>query len=206
MNDQKFKIPIHEIGEFIRMINGFEIAFRLENLLVVGYRWAVVGHEKPEPGQMQLYRAEIDDGIQGTLTYTNDVPDKLRFFGFEKEMFSIENPDEQLKNLHIMQKDWIERGEAEDLQTAVTDLCEAVCRVYPNSDFEIWYRKKVSSLISADRIEVQFNSLLAEHADLKNRTKTFLDRIAASRDIENRLLNDESTEWAYNNLRLLFRS
>jgi hypothetical protein len=133
-------IAITDVGNILNEINKAEIPFRFENLVAIGFRWAVVGHDAPEPGEMNLYRAEIDDGIQGTLEYLDKVPDKLRFLGFKQEHFSVENANEQLKSLHIMQKDWLERGEAYDIITAITELTEAVCKHYPESDFTRWFQ------------------------------------------------------------------
>jgi hypothetical protein len=116
-------IAITDVGNILNEINKAEIPFRFENLVA-----------------MNLYRAEIDDGIQGTLEYLDKVPDKLRFFGFKQEHFSVENANEQLKSLHIMQKDWLERGEAYDIITAITELTEAVCKHYPESDFTRWFQ------------------------------------------------------------------
>jgi hypothetical protein len=135
-------IEITDIGAILNEINKDEIPFRFENLVAIGYRWAVVGHDAPEPGQMRLYRAEIDDGIQGTLEYLDKVPDKLRFFGLKEDDFSVQNAQEQLKSLHIMEKDWVERGEADDIITAITDLSQAVCKHYPESDFAKWFQEK----------------------------------------------------------------
>jgi hypothetical protein len=133
-------IAIADVGKILNEINKAEIPFRFENLVAIGFRWAVVGHDAPEPGQMNLYRAEIDDGIQGTLQYLDKVPDKLRFFGFKQDNFSVENANEQLKSLHLMQKDWLERGEADDIITAITELSDAVCKHYPESDFTKWFQ------------------------------------------------------------------
>jgi hypothetical protein len=131
---------INDVGEILHQINEDEIPFRFENLVAIGFRWAVVGYEgHPEPGQMRLYRAEIDDGIQGTLQYTDKVPDKLRFLGFSEDSFSIKNANEQLKSLHLIQKDWLERGEAEEIVTAISDLSNAICKRYPESKFSEWY-------------------------------------------------------------------
>ena len=134
-------ISMSDVGTILHKINDSEIPFRLENLVAIGYRWALVGHDAPEPGQMNLYRAEIDDGIQGTLEYLDKVPDKLRFFGLTEDSFSVQNANEQLKSLHLMQKDWLERDEAEDIITAITDLSMAVCKHYPDSDFTKWFRE-----------------------------------------------------------------
>jgi hypothetical protein len=137
------KIQRADIGEILHQINYNEIAFRLENLLVVGYRWAVIGYEgQPLPGQMRLYRAEIDDGIEGTLTYIDDLPHALRMAGLTKEDLSIPDAQDQLKSLHIMQKDWLDRGEADDIEIAVEELCEAICKRYPNNDFTKWYKQR----------------------------------------------------------------
>jgi hypothetical protein len=134
-------IKISDIGDILNEINKNEIPFRFENLVAIGYRWVVVGHDAPEPGEMRLYRAEIDDGIQGTLEYLDKMPDKLRFLGVKEDDLSIHNAQEQLKSLHIMEKDWLERGEADDIITAVTELSEAVCRHYPESDFTKWFEE-----------------------------------------------------------------
>jgi hypothetical protein len=135
-------IAITDVGDILNEINKAEIPFRFENLVAIGFRWAVVGHDAPEPGQMNLYRAEIDDGIQGTLEYLDKVPDKLRFFGFKQDDLSVENANEQLKSLHLMQKDWLERGEADDIITAITELSSAVCKHYPESDFTKWFYER----------------------------------------------------------------
>lgn len=136
-------LRIQHIGEILEQINNAEIPFRLENLVAIGYRWALVGYEGiPEPGQMRLYRAEIDDGIQGTLEYNNHVPDKLRSAGFTEGSFSVKNANDQLKSLHLMQKDWIERGEADDLIIAIKELSIAICKHYPDSEFTSWYHSQ----------------------------------------------------------------
>src|SRR5687768_1064933 len=125
-----------DLGEIFHRINEAEINFRFENLCLIGFRWAVIGHEEPyEPGKMRLYRAEIDDGIQGILEYSNDIPHELRFLGFDENTFSVKNANEQLKSLHLMQKDWLERGAADDIEIAVADLCAAICKHYPDSEF-----------------------------------------------------------------------
>jgi hypothetical protein len=105
--------------------------------LDIAGRW--FGPDAPESGQMRLYRAEIDDGIQGTLEYLYKMPEKFRFFGLKADDFSVHSAQEQLKNLHIMQKDWLERDEANDIITAIAELSEAICKHYPESYFTKWF-------------------------------------------------------------------
>ncbi|HYF67921.1 MAG TPA: hypothetical protein VD884_07290 [Ohtaekwangia sp.] len=137
------KITIADIGEILEEANKGEISFRLENLVAIGFRWAMVGYEgRPAPGQMRLRRAEIDDGIQGTLQFVEEVPEKLRFLGLEEDEATVTNAAEHLKSLHVMRKDWLERGEADDIITAITGLSDAICRHYPESDFTAWFNSR----------------------------------------------------------------
>jgi hypothetical protein len=141
------KVSLNDIGEIFDRINKDEIPFRFENLVAIGFRWAAVGYEgHPEPGEMRLYRAEIDDGIQGTLEYTNKVPHEFRFLGMTEDSFTVKGANEQLKSLHLLEQDWLERGEAYEIEIAVADLCEAICRIYPHSDFTKWYLSKKPAL------------------------------------------------------------
>jgi hypothetical protein len=135
------KIEIADVGRILRKINDAEIRFRFENLPCVGFRWAVVGYEgEPEPGQLRLYRAEIDDSLDGTFYVPEKMPDSLKFLGFTDDMFSNKDAAEQYKSLHLMQKDWHERGEDDDILIAIRDLSIAICKYYPESEFTTWFQ------------------------------------------------------------------
>jgi len=135
------KIEIADVGRILKEINDAEIRFRFENNPCVGFRWAVVGYEgEPEPGQLRLYRAEIDDFMQGTFQVLEKIPDSMRFLGFTEDMLPIKDAAEQYKSLHIMQKDWWERGEDDDILIAIRDLSVAICKRYPESAFTTWFQ------------------------------------------------------------------
>jgi hypothetical protein len=135
------KINRIDIGEILFQLNAEEISFRFENLVAIGFRWAVVGwYEGPETNEMHLHRAEIDDGLQGTLKYFSATESNV-----SKEEFGFVNPQKELESLHFLKRDWFQRGEAEEIETAIEDLCEAVCRVYPESSFTAWYSRKIKN-------------------------------------------------------------
>jgi hypothetical protein len=57
-------------------------------------------------------------------------------------MFSIQNAKDEYESLHIMKKDWFERGETDDIIAAITDLSRAICGRYPDSEFTWWFQTK----------------------------------------------------------------
>jgi hypothetical protein len=146
-------IQLSDVGEILHQINKSEIPFRLENQVAIDYRWVVVGYEGSwGPDEMKLYRTEIDDGIQGPMQYFDKIPDSVKELGLTDEDFTIKNPNEQLKSLHLMQKDWLERGAEDDLVTTVYKLALAITKWYPDSDFTKWWvghfqRPSVSEMV-----------------------------------------------------------
>jgi hypothetical protein len=119
------KINISEIGEVFYRLYDSEINFRFENRWDDAYRWAVVGY-KENPDESRLLRVEIDDAIQST-------PDR----------FCIDRSFQSKLDLpHFVERDWFERGYNYGLELAIIGLCEAVCKLYPQSDFRKWYMSK----------------------------------------------------------------
>jgi hypothetical protein len=119
------KITISEIGDVFYRLYDSEINFRFENRWDDGYRWAVVGY-KENPAESRLLRVEIDDAIQST-----------------SHTFYIDRSFQSELDLpHFVERDWFERGYNYDLEVAVTELCEAVCKLFTDSDFRKWYMSK----------------------------------------------------------------
>jgi hypothetical protein len=123
-HNKQIQITLADIGAILKKINDCEISFRFENLVAIGYRWAVVGYpESNDAYDIILKRAEIDDAIDGARTIT-----------------AIDEFHQANNELHIQQRDWFERGsEDEDIVVAIRDLANSICRVYPDSDFTKWY-------------------------------------------------------------------
>ncbi len=121
---KQVQITLADIGVILKKINDCEISFRLENLVAIGYRWAVVGYPRgKDVFDVQLKRAEIDDTLQGAMVIN-----------------AIDEYSQAINNVHIQQRDWFERGsEYDDLTAAVRDLANSICRIYPDSDFTKWY-------------------------------------------------------------------
>lgn len=123
-HNKQIQITLADIGAILKKINDSEISFRFENLVTIGYRWAVVGYPKAKDVyDIHLKRVEIDDAIDGARAIT-----------------AIDEFYQANNELHIQQRDWFERGaEDEDIALAVRDLANSICRVYPDSDFTKWY-------------------------------------------------------------------
>ena len=121
---KQVQLTLADIGVILKKINDCEISFRFENVVAIGYRWAVVGYpEGNDVFDVHLKRAEIDDAIEGSITVA-----------------AIDEFHQAMNELHIQQRDWLERGsEYEDITIAVKDLANGICRVYPDSDFTKWY-------------------------------------------------------------------
>ncbi len=124
IDNKQIQMTLADIGVILKKINDCEISFRFENLVAVGYRWAVVGHPQAKNVyDIHLKRVEIDDAIEGARAIT-----------------AISEFHQANNELHIQQRDWFERGsEDEDIVVAVRDLANSICRVYPDSDFTKWY-------------------------------------------------------------------
>src|SRR5690242_10562494 len=136
-------IKIADVGEILKRIDDAEIPFRLENVVAVGFRWALVGFEgELSPGEMRLYRAELDDWLQGALQIPDKMPDVFRCYGLNEEDFTIKDARERFNSLHIQQKDWLVRAESEDILVAINGLSQAALRYYPNSDFAEWFLRR----------------------------------------------------------------
>jgi hypothetical protein len=45
-----------------------------------------------------------------------------------------------------MKKDWLQRGHADDLVTAVSELSLAICVQYPRNEFSHWFQDNFANL------------------------------------------------------------
>lgn len=108
-----------DIGEVLNRIYDSEINVRIEWVWDGGFTWVLVNSALPEPP-----RNMIDDTMQGNL---------------EPVVFQ-EELRQDLKPPNLMKKDWLDRGSADNICDAMTELCLAVVQYFPNSNFTKWYR------------------------------------------------------------------
>ncbi|HEY3406461.1 MAG TPA: hypothetical protein VGK59_23900 [Ohtaekwangia sp.] len=116
------RVTKETVGELITRLYSSEINFRIETLWNGGYTWALTGYSSDEK-EKDLPRIWIDDAIQGTGRWI-DVIGEI---------------EEELNTIHFQKRDWFERGSREEVEEAISELCAAACRVYPDSEFAKWY-------------------------------------------------------------------
>lgn len=104
--------------EILKKLYDSEIPCRIEWIFDAGFIWSVQDGTK-------YPRIFIDDSIDNTLITLAETKEST-----------------QNKNNKILEKDWLERGNNYNIETAIKELAEAVVKHYPESTFSLWYNNK----------------------------------------------------------------
>lgn len=99
------------ISKILQQIYNSEIPVRLEFMYDMGFCWSLV-----------------DETIFPRV-----------FYDFKLEGITIEN-SLSADRIPVFEKDWMARGVSQTFEDAVKDLCEAIVRNLPDSNFSKWWR------------------------------------------------------------------
>lgn len=97
--------------KILQQIYKSEIPIRIESMYDMGYAWSV-----------------IDETIFPRI-----------FYDFQLEGVTIENVLTRDK-IPVFEKDWLAKGVANTFEAAVKDICEAITKYLPDSEFSKWWR------------------------------------------------------------------
>ena len=100
------------ISKILQQIYKSEIPIRIESMYDMGYAWSL-----------------IDETIFPRV-----------FYDFQIEGVTIENVLTK-DSCPVFQKDWIAKGVTNTFESAVKELCEAINKHLPESEFTQWWRQ-----------------------------------------------------------------